>query len=155
MKIHKLNENVDNQYMFYYNCNNPTFGYDFQRFANELGAKKMYGRYKGKGAGTHFYVVPSEDVYNQLKQKSKDYMVDMQRLKPFNTEEYPDAKIEEAMLIGYDKDTIKNMIERVRRNLEDYKSLLTEFPEDCEYWREMISKCELEIAELESYDVEV
>ena len=43
---------ADFPYMFFYNCNNPTFGYDFQLFASSLGARKVYGRYKGTGAGT-------------------------------------------------------------------------------------------------------
>lgn len=81
---------VDFPYMFFYNCNNPTFGYDFQLFASSLGARKVYGRYKGTGAGTYFYLVPSEEVYEKLKAVAKDkYTVKMQRLLPYNAEEYP------------------------------------------------------------------
>lgn len=152
MKITRLNESVEHPYMFQYSCNNSTFGYDFQRYAQELGANRMYDHTQ-KGGGLHFYTVPSEDVYNKLKEVAKKrFMVDMYSLRPFDRERYANAKIQESMTIAYDKSTITNMIDRIQRNLEDYKSLLTEFPEDGEYWREMIHKCEIEIAELESYE---
>ena len=81
---------LDFPYMFFYNCNNPTFGYDFQLFASSLGAKKVYGRYKGTGAGTYFYLVPSKEVYEKLKAVAKDkYTVEMQRLLPYDAEKYP------------------------------------------------------------------
>lgn len=151
MKITRLNESVEHPYMFQYSCNNSTFGYDFQRYAQELGANRMYDHTQ-KGGGLHFYTVPSEDVYNKLKEVAKKrFTVDMYPLRPFDRDKYANAKIQESMTIAYDEDTIKNMINRIQRNLEDYKSLLTEFPEDREYWKEMIRKCELEIAELESY----
>lgn len=81
---------LDFPYMFFYNCNNPTFGYDFQLFASSLGARKVYGRYKGTGAGTYFYLVPSKEVYEKLKAVAKDkYTVEMQRLLPYDAEKYP------------------------------------------------------------------
>lgn len=84
---------LDFPYMFFYNCNNPTYGYDFQLYARSLGARKVYGRYKGTGSGTYFYLVPSEDVYNKLKAVAKDkYTIDMQRLLPYNKEEYPNIQ---------------------------------------------------------------
>ena len=84
---------LDFPYMFFYNCNNPTFGYDFQLYARSLGARKVYGRYKGTGSGNYFYLVPSEDVYNKLKAVAKDkYTIDMQRLLPYKAEEYPNIQ---------------------------------------------------------------
>lgn len=81
---------LDFPYMFFYNCNNPTYGYDFQLYARSLGARKVYGRYKGTGSGTYFYLVPSEDVYNKLKAVAKDkYTIDMQPLLKYNAEDYP------------------------------------------------------------------
>lgn len=77
-------------YMFHYSCNNPTFGYDFQLFASSLGAKKVYARYKGTGDGRYFYLVPSEEVYNKLKEVAKDkYTVEMQKLLPYDETKYP------------------------------------------------------------------
>lgn len=92
-----LKESVDTTsefpYMFFYNCNNPTFGYDFQLFAHSLGARKVYGSYKGTGAGSYFYLVPSEAVYDKLKAVAKSkYTVEMQRLLPYDTEKYPEVK---------------------------------------------------------------
>ena len=84
---------ADFPYMFFYSCNNPTFGYDFQLFASSLGARKVYGRYNGTGAGTYFYLVPSEEVYEKLKAVAKDkYTVEMQRLLPYDAEKYPNIK---------------------------------------------------------------
>ena len=81
-------------YMFYYNCNNATFGYDFEQFANSLGAKKAYGRYKGKGPGMYFYLVPTKEVYTKLKEVAKaKYNIDMQKLQRYREEDYPDIKI--------------------------------------------------------------
>ena len=89
-----LSENsTDMPYMFFYTAVNSTFGYDFEEFAKSLGAKKVYGRYKGTAPGSYFYLVPSEEVYNELKKVAKkEYGVDMQRLKAFNSEEYPSLK---------------------------------------------------------------
>lgn len=84
----------DFPYMFFYNCNNPTFGYDFQLFASSLGAKKAYGRYNGTAPGSYFYLVPSEEVYNKLKEVAKSkYTVDMQRLLPYDAEKYPNVQL--------------------------------------------------------------
>lgn len=81
---------LDFPYMFFYNCNNPTFDYDFQLFARSLGARKVYGRYEGTGAGTYFYLVPSKEVYEKLKAVAKDkYTVEMHRLLPYDSEKYP------------------------------------------------------------------
>lgn len=97
--IDSLGESVEElPYMFHYNCNNPTYGYDFERMASGLGAKKVYAKYKGTGAGRYFYLVPSEDVYNELKAVAKDkFTVDMQKLIPFDSESYPKVnKLNEA-----------------------------------------------------------
>ena len=99
---------LDFPYMFFYNCNNPTFGYDFQLFAKSLGARKVYGRYKGTGAGTYFYLVPSEEVYEKLKAVAKDkYTVDMQRLLPYDAEKYPKVEyIRESLNEDSDEDIV-------------------------------------------------
>lgn len=82
------------KYMFFYNSNNSTFGYDFQEFAESLGAKKCYGRYKGTGHGSYFYLVPSEEVYNTIKNAAKEkYNVEVQRLLDFKEDDYPNIKI--------------------------------------------------------------
>ena len=101
LKQHKheslnLNEDVDHPFMFQYNCNNSTFGYDFQRYAQELGARRMYDHTQ-RGGGLHFYTVPSEDVYNKLKEVAKKrFTVDMFPLRPFDKERYGNAKVQEA-----------------------------------------------------------
>lgn len=99
---------LDFPYMFFYNCNNPTLGYDFQLFASSLGAQKVYGRYKGTGARTYFYLVPSEEVYNKLKAVAKDkYTVEMQRLLPYDAEEYPKVQyIKESLNEDSDEDIV-------------------------------------------------
>lgn len=80
-------------YMFHYTCNNPTYGYDFQQLANQYGAKKVYGKYKGTGQGRYFYLIPSAGVYNRLKKVAKDkYTVDMQKMLPYDETLYPDVK---------------------------------------------------------------
>lgn len=86
-----LSESSSNMpYKFFYSAVNSTLGYDFEEFAKSLGAKKVYGRYKGTAPGSYFYLVPSEEVYNELKKVAKrEYGVEMQRLTPFNSEEYP------------------------------------------------------------------
>lgn len=98
----------DFPHMFFYNCNNPTFGYDFQLFASSLGARKVYGRYKGTGAGTYFYLVPSEEVYEKLKAVAKDkYTVEMQRLLPYDAEKYPKIQyIKESLNEDSDEDIV-------------------------------------------------
>ena len=89
-----LTEGIEMPFMFHYNCNNPTYGYDFQQFATKLGAKKVYGKWKGSGQGRYFYLVPSEDVYNKLKAVAKDkFTVDMQQMLPYNKEEYPNIQV--------------------------------------------------------------
>ena len=151
MKITKLNESIDHPYMFQYNCNNPTFGYDFQRYAQELGARRMYDHTQ-RGGGLHFYTVPSEDVYNKLKEVAKKrFTVDMYSLRPFDKDRYANAKVQEAMVIGYDEGSIKEQIRILEKNIEDYKQLIIEEPEDKDYWEEQIKKCEEEIADLQSY----
>ena len=99
---------VDFPYMFFYSCNNPTFGYDFQLFARSLGARKVYGRYKGTGAGTYFYLVPSEEVYEKLKAVARDkYTVEMQRLLPYDAEKYPKVQyIKESLNEDSDEDIV-------------------------------------------------
>ena len=99
---------LDFPYMFFYSCNNPTFGYDFQLFASSLGARKVYGRYKGTGAGTYFYLVPSEEVYEKLKAVAKNkYTVEMQRLLPYDAEKYPKIQyIKESLNEDSDDDIV-------------------------------------------------
>ena len=99
---------VDFPYMFFYKCNNPTFGYDFQLFASSLGARKVYGRYKGTGAGTYFYLVPSEEVYEKLKAVARNkYTVEMQRLLPYDAEKYPKVQyIKESLNEDSDEDIV-------------------------------------------------
>ena len=112
----KFNTASDFPYMFFYNCNNPTFGYDFQLFASSLGARKVYGKYNGNGAGSYFYLVPSEEVYDKLKAVAKDkYTVDMQKLLPYDAESYPN--------IQYMKESFSNNFES--RELLDTGELIS------------------------------
>lgn len=60
-------------------------------------------------------------------------------------------KLEEAMTIGYDEDSIKEQIRILNKNIEDYKQLIIDEPEDKDYWEEQIKKCEEEISDLQSY----
>lgn len=146
-----LNEEVEHPYMFQYSCNNSTFGYDFQRYAQELGARRMYDHTQ-KGGGLHFYTVPSEDVYNKLKEVAKKkFTVDMYQLRPFDKDRYANAKVQEAMIIGYDEGSIKEQIRILEKNIEDYKQLIIDEPEDKDYWEDQIKKCEEEISDLQSY----
>lgn len=97
MKIDGLNESVEHPYMFQYSCNNSTFGHDFQRYAQELGARRMYDHTQ-KGGGLHFYTVPSEEVYNKLKEVAKKrFTVDIYQLSPFDKERFANAKVQEAV----------------------------------------------------------
>lgn len=138
--------------MFQYSCNNSTFGYDFQCYAQELGAKRMYDHTQ-KGGGLHFYTVPSEDVYNKLKEVAKkEFTVEMYPLRPFDKERFANAKVQEGMTIAYSEDTVKSMISQLEKEIEDYKQLIIDEPEDKAYWEEEIKKCEDEIADLKSYE---
>lgn len=113
----KFNTSSDFPYMFFYNCNNPTFGYDFQTFASSLGARKAYGKYKGTGAGSYFYLVPSEEVYNKLKAVAKDkYTVDMQKLLPYDAESYPNFQYVKESL----KETLDMSLEELQRTADRY-----------------------------------
>ena len=113
----KFNTTVDFPYMFFYNCNNPTFGYDFQLFARSLGARKVYGKYKGNGTGSYFYLVPSEEVYNKLKDVAKDkYTVDMQKLLPYDAESYPNVQYVKESL----KETLDMSLEELQRTADRY-----------------------------------
>lgn len=218
---------MEHPYMFQYSCNNPTFGYDFQCYARELGANRMYDHTQ-RGGGMHFYTVPSEDVYNKLKEVAKQkFTVDMYPLRPFDKERYANAKIQEAMMyypsddydrdnsdyhkmmaqeeashpyvgrkvrwkegrriltvtgaydwrngdtlvrcgnislkpdeyelikedmtIAYSKETIDNQIKVIEQNIEDYKQLIIEYPDDKENWEEEIKKCQDMIDDLKSY----
>lgn len=55
------------------------------------------------------------------------------------------------MTIGYDENTIKRMISQLENEIEDYEQLIVDEPEDADYWKEMIAKCQDEITELKSY----
>ena len=129
-----VENNSDFPYMFFYNCDNPTFGYDFQLFACSLGARKVYGRYKGTGSGTYFYVVPSEEVYNKLKAVAKDkYTVEMQRLLPYDAEKYPNVQyIKESFYDDSDDlnegitDSVKSAARAIAPKL---KSIVNHLPE--------------------------
>ncbi len=98
-----LTEEVHNDmkefpYMFFYSAINPTFGYDFQEFAQSIGARKAYGRYRGTGAGSYFYVIPSEDVYDEIKKVAKNrFGVDVQKLLPFNPDKFPNAQFTDTL----------------------------------------------------------
>lgn len=60
-------------------------------------------------------------------------------------------KLNESMTIAYSEDTIKRMISQLEKEIEDYKQLIIDEPEDKAYWEEEIKKCEEEIADLQSY----
>lgn len=61
------------------------------------------------------------------------------------------GSVNEAMTIAYDQKTIDNQIKVIEKNIEDYKKLVIEEPDDKEYWQEQIKKCQDEIADLKSY----
>ena len=63
-----------------------------------------------------------------------------------------DGLVNEAMTIAYSDGTIKRMIAQLKKEIEDYKQLIIDEPEDKVYWEEEIKKCEDEIADLESYE---
>ena len=54
--------------------------------------------------------------------------------------------------IAYGEETIDSMITQLNKNIEDYKILMADFPEDSDYWQEMIDKCQAEIDEYSSYE---
>lgn len=118
-----LSESSSNMpYKFFYSAVNSTLGYDFEEFAKSLGAKKVYGRYKGTAPGSYFYLVPSEEVYNELKKVAKrEYGVEMQRLTPFNSEEYPKLQYINEALNGY-----KMTISKDGETFDDYASAYEE-----------------------------
>jgi hypothetical protein len=58
----------------------------------------------------------------------------------------------EAMTIAYDENTIKRMISKLEKEIEDYKALMIEEPEDKDFWQEEMKKCQAEIDELKSYE---
>lgn len=62
-----------------------------------------------------------------------------------------EAEKNEDMIIGYDEGSIKEQIRILNKNIEDYKQLIIDEPEDKDYWEEQIKKCEEEIADLQSY----
>ena len=39
------------------------------------------------------------------------------------------------------KETVNSMVAQLAKNIEDYKTLMAYFPEDSDYWQEMIDKC--------------
>lgn len=57
----------------------------------------------------------------------------------------------EAMTIAYDENTIKRMISKLEKEIEDYKVLMIEEPEDKDFWQKEMEKCQAEIDELKSY----
>ena len=103
---------------------------------------------------TFAYKLSRMDIHNHLGSERGDQFLSEFAMFEIGITAYG-ARLNEAMTIAYDKATISNMIDRIKCNREDYKSLLTEYPEDSDYWKEMIRKCDLEIAELETYDEEV
>lgn len=56
----------------------------------------------------------------------------------------------EAMTIGYSDGTIKSMIKQLEKEIEDYKWLIINEPEDKEFWEAEIKKCQDEIEDLKS-----
>lgn len=55
------------------------------------------------------------------------------------------------MTIAYDENTIKRMISKLEKEIEDYKALMIEEPEDKDFWQEEMEKCQAEIDDLKSY----
>lgn len=100
---------------------------------------------------TFAYRLSRMDIHNHLGSERGDQFLSEFAMFEIGITAYG-ARLNEAMTIAYDKSTITNMIDRIQRNLDDYKSLLSEFPDDAEYWKEMISKCQTEIDELRSYE---
>lgn len=78
-KSEKAAENLDLlvdtplPYYFHYTADNPTFAYDFQRKASELGCIKVRGRYMNIGSEYIFYLCPSESAYHELSNFNNQY----------------------------------------------------------------------------------
>lgn len=71
-------------------------------------------------------------------------------IEEFDEEEVSEA-LNESMSVEYSEDTIKSMIKILTSNMEDYKQLIDEYPEDADYWNEQIAKCQAEIEGLNSH----
>lgn len=69
-KLLQFSDNIAKQfpYMISYTADNPTYGHDFQRRAEELGCIKVEGQYQRRYQATIFYLAPSEDVYAELEE---------------------------------------------------------------------------------------
>lgn len=75
-------------YMINYETDNPTFAYDFQRYAESLGCRKVQVRYQGKFQPRIVYLCPSEEVYEQLKERNIP-SIRLISLQKYDPEEYP------------------------------------------------------------------
>ena len=62
-------------------------------------------------------------------------------------------RLDEAMTIGYDQESIDNQIKVLEKNIKDYEQLIIDEPEDKDYWQEMIIKCMADIEDLKSYEL--
>ena len=118
-------------YMFFYTCNNSTYGYDFQEFAENLGAKKCYGKYRGKGPGSYFYLVPSEEVYNKIKAVAKKrFNVEVQKLLEYREEDYTIAEDLDNSLVEEFKlyeSLWEDLSKDLNEDLEDFGELTSDF----------------------------
>ena len=99
---------------------------------------------------TYAYQLSRNDIFNMLgSDRAEEFMSKFAMFEICITAY--GKKLEEAMTIAYSEDTIKRMISQLKKEIEDYKQLIIDEPEDKSYWEEEIKKCEDEISDLESY----
>ena len=109
-------------------------------------------RFKEVSDETHTYAyrLSRNDIHNQLGPRRGDEFYDKFAQFEILITAYG-KRLEEAVTIAYDQNTIDNQIKVIEKNLEDYKKLVIEEPDDKEYWQEQIKKCQDDIDELKSY----
>lgn len=109
-------------------------------------------RFKEVSDETHTYAyrLSRNDIHNQLGPRRGDEFHDKFAQFEILITAYG-KRLEEGMTIAYSEETIKRMISQLEKEIEDYKQLIIDEPEDKNYWEEEIKKCEEEIADLQSY----
>jgi uncharacterized protein (UPF0305 family) len=88
-----------------------------------------------------------QTVQDYITSKWPDRKYEFVDIEEFDEEEMSET-LNESMSVEYSEETIKSMIKILTSNMEDYKQLLDEYPEDADYWKEQIAKCQNEIDDL-------
>lgn len=91
-----------------------------------------------------------QTVQDYITSKWPDRKYEFVDIEEFDEEGVSEA-LNESMSVEYSEETIKSMIKILTSNMEDYKQLLDEYPEDADYWKEQIAKCQAEIEDLKSH----